>query len=74
MSKAGGRADKDGNEYENQQFAKRLLELVLGQATCIVVEPVKPDGVEYRVERSDSFRDYYQGVFPIQRIFSKVKI
>ena len=60
MSEAGGRADKDGNEYENQQFAKRLLELVMGQATRIVVEPVKPNGVEYRVERLDGSMDYYQ--------------
>ena len=62
MSEFGGRADKDGNEYENQQLARRLIELCNGEAVSVVVEPHGDfhNGVEYIVERPDGTRDYYQ--------------
>ena len=62
MSEAGGRADKDGNEYENQQLAWLLLDLVEGKISSVTVEPLGKfhNSVEYTVEKPDGIRDYYQ--------------
>lgn len=58
----GGRADKYGNQYENQYLARLLLRLVQEKYTAIVVEPVGPEGngVEYVAMRFDGAKEYYQ--------------
>ena len=58
----GGRADKYGNEYENQQLAWLLLELIKEEVSSVTVEPFGAfhDSVEYTAERPDGIRDYYQ--------------
>lgn len=58
----GGRADKYGNEYENQQLAKLFLRLANEKLASIIVEPIDEtsDAYEYVTESSDGILVYYQ--------------
>lgn len=58
----GGRADKDGNQYENFFLGKQLLLLAEEQLKTIEVEPLGDEGqgVEYIVVKPDNTRIYFQ--------------
>ena len=58
----GGRADKYGNEYENQYLARLLLRVVGGEYKSIVVEPLgnNKDAVEYIATDKNDNKWYFQ--------------
>ena len=58
----GGRADKYGNEYENQYLVRLLLRIVKGQFKSIVVEPLgeNKDAVEYIATDKNDNNWHYQ--------------
>lgn len=58
----GGRADKDGNRYENYFLGKQLLLLAEELLKTVEVEPLGEEGqgVEYTVVKPDNTRIYYQ--------------
>lgn len=58
----GGRADKDGNQYENFFLGKQLLLLAEEQLKTVEVEPLGDEGqgVEYTVVKPDNTRIYFQ--------------
>ena len=58
----GGRADKEGNQYENHFLGKHLLRLAEEKLKSIEVEPLGDEGqgVEYIAVKPDDTRIYYQ--------------
>ena len=58
----GGRADKEGNQYENYFLGKHLLRLAEEKYKSVEVEPLGDEGqgVEYIVVQLDGTRVYYQ--------------
>ncbi|MGN0650363.1 MAG: hypothetical protein ACI4KM_08000 [Oscillospiraceae bacterium] len=58
----GGRADKYGNNYENQYLASLFLRLVLGELKSVTVEPLgeNKDSAEYIAVDKQDVRWYYQ--------------
>lgn len=58
----GGRADKDGNRYENRFFAGLLVDLIQERFSSIEVEPLGDEGlgVEFITTTADGEREYYQ--------------
>jgi hypothetical protein len=58
----GGRADKEGNRYEDRFFVKLVLELLLERLVSIEVEPLGSEGtgVEFIVTAPSGERRYYQ--------------
>lgn len=59
---SGGRADKYGNNYENQYLANLFLRLVQGELKSVTVEPLgdNKDSVEYIAVDKDNIEWYYQ--------------
>jgi hypothetical protein len=45
----GGRADKYGNEYENQQLARLFLRLANEKLASIIVEPIDKTSDAYEM-------------------------
>ena len=58
----GGRADKEGNQYENHFLGKQLRLLAEGKVKSVEVEPLGDDGrgVEYIVVKPDDTKIYFQ--------------
>ena len=58
----GGRADKQGNVYENRCLARILIRLVAEEITSVVVEPVEEnsDICEFYTVAKDGSKTYYQ--------------
>ena len=58
----GGRADKEGNRYEDRFFVKLVLELLLERLVSIEVEPLGSEGTggEFIVTAPSGERRYYQ--------------
>lgn len=58
----GGRADKYGNNYENQYLANLFLRLVLGELKSVTVEALgdNKDSAEYIAVDNDDIRLHYQ--------------
>ena len=58
----GGRADKQGNVYENRCLARILIRLVAEEITSVVVEPVEEnsDICEFYTVAEDGSKTYYQ--------------
>ena len=58
----GGRADKYGNEYENQFLARLFVRLVKGEYKSVIVEPLgdNRDSVEYIAIDQKDFLWHYQ--------------
>lgn len=58
----GGRADKDGNTYENRFLARLFLQLINEKFQYIQVEPVgeNSDYAEFIAVDQDGFQRYYQ--------------
>lgn len=58
----GGRADKYGNEYEDQFLARMLLRIVKGDYKSIIVEPIgaNSDSVEFIVINNQNQKLHYQ--------------
>ena len=58
----GGRADKQGNVYENRCLARILIRLVAEEITSVVVEPVEEnsDICEFYTVAKDGRKTYYQ--------------
>ena len=58
----GGRADKYGNEYENQQLARLFLSLANEKLCSVIVEPISEssDAYEFVSESPDGEKNYYQ--------------
>ncbi len=58
----GGRADKQGNVYENRCLARILIRLVAEEITAVVVEPIgeHTDICEFYTVEKDGSKTYYQ--------------
>lgn len=58
----GGRADKYGNEYENQQLARLFLSLANEKLSSVMVEPIdkSSDAYEFVSEAPNGDKIYYQ--------------
>ena len=58
----GGRADKQGNVYENRYLARILIRLVAEEITSVVVEPIgeHTDICEFYTIEKDGHKTYYQ--------------
>lgn len=58
----GGRADKQGNVYENRCLARILIRLVAEEITSVAVEPVEEnsDICEFYTVAEDGSKTYYQ--------------
>jgi len=55
MPLPGGPSDKAGNRYELLWTADRLVDLILGRAESIRLEPPDVDGIEFRLELHSGF-------------------
>ena len=58
----GGRADKQGNVYENRCLARVLLRLIAEEITSVVVEPIREntDICEFYINEKNGKRVFYQ--------------
>lgn len=58
----GGRADKQGNVYENRSLARILIRLLAEEITSVVVEPIgeNTDICEFYTVGKDGIKTYYQ--------------
>jgi tetratricopeptide (TPR) repeat protein len=54
MPLPGGASDKAGNRYELLWTVDRLIDIVLGRATSIRLEPPDFDGIEFHYSRDDA--------------------
>lgn len=59
MPLPGGASDKAGNRYEILWTADRLVDIVLGRATSIRLEPPDLDGIEFLYSR-DAVVEFHQ--------------
>lgn len=59
---SGGRADKEGNTYEDHFLGQQLLLLAEGNINCVEVEPLGEEGVgiEFTCTQNDGSKYYYQ--------------
>jgi tetratricopeptide (TPR) repeat protein len=60
MPLPGGASDKAGNRYELLWTVDRLIDIVLGQATSIRLEPPDIDGIEFHYSLDASGVEFHQ--------------
>ena len=58
----GGRADKYGNEYENQYLARLLLRVINEECKYVIIEPLgdNSNSMEYKTLSQNGIVEYYQ--------------
>lgn len=62
MPVSGGASDKLGNRYETLWAIQALLDIIRGEATRILLEPLRPEdsrGIEFQVDRPDGAREHW---------------